>query len=382
MLQGSPGHFSISAADGSRPPTEILVSPFVIGRDPTCDLVVDDPQASPRHVQIEVQPDGRVVLRDLGSETGTFVGESRIEGGAWFAAPGSFRVGGTVLEIGVASDETVVLVDPVVAAAATVAAPTPPPVVPYATPVVAATAAAVPAAPGVPAPAVLWAPVPDTPAGAAASSVPFRSSRTRAVVTMIALGLAGAIEIASIVHLAGFSRLVDDVISGAASSADADAFDATTAGIASTYLLVLIVAAIAYIAWLSRSVDNVPALGAGTPPHSPRGAIGWWFVPFASFVVPFQIVADLHDRLATATDSGRARPLLIAWWLTWLGGSFIGYATALAGDDTVDQLKAQVGIQMFSDAVTVVAAILAILVVRRIVRREDARAAAAADGLA
>ena len=196
---------------------------------------------------------------------------------------------------------------------------------------------------------------------------------------MIALGLAGIIEIVSIVHLAGFSALVDDVVSGAAGSADADRFDATTAQIAGVYVLVLIVAAIAYVAWLSRSVENAPALGAGTPPHSPRGAIGWWFVPFASFVIPFQIVADLHDRLATATDSDRARPLLIGWWLTWLGGSFISYAARLPGDETVDQLKAQIGIEMLSAAVTVVAAVLAILVVRRIVRREDARAAAPAD---
>ena len=85
MLQGPPTRITVSVADGSRPATEILVSPFVIGRDSDCDLVVDDPQASPRHAQIEVQPDGRVVLRDLGSEAGTFVGDSRIEGGAWLA---------------------------------------------------------------------------------------------------------------------------------------------------------------------------------------------------------------------------------------------------------------------------------------------------------
>jgi len=382
MLQGPARRFSISSADGSRPATEIQVSPFVIGRDSGCDLILDDPQASPRHAQIEVQPDGRVVLRDLGSEAGTFVGDSRIAGGAWFAVPGSFRVGGTVLDVSVTSNETVVLVDPAIAASAAVAAPAPSPVVPYATPLAATAAVATPAAAAAPPPAVLWAPVSDTPAGTTSAPIPYRSSRTRALVTVIAIGLTGLIEVASIIHLAGFSGLVDDVVSGAASTLDADRFDATTSQIAGTYVLALIVAAIAYVAWLSRAVEDAPALGAGTPPHSPRGAIGWWFVPFASFVVPFQIVADLHDRLATATDHDRARPLLLAWWLTWLGGSFIGYATRLPGDQTVDQLKASVSIEMVSDAVTVVAAVLAILVVRRIVRREDARAAAltAPDG--
>jgi hypothetical protein len=382
MLQGPTRRFSISAPDGSRPVTEIQVSPFVIGRAGDCDLVLDDAQVSPHHAQIEVQPDGRVVLRDLGSEAGTLVGGSRIDGGVWFSVPGSFRVGGTILDIGVTSDETVVLVDPAIASAAGVAAPTPTPVVPYATPVVAAAAVATASAAGTPAPAVLWAPVSDAQTGATTSPVRYRSSRTRALVTMIAIGLAGVIELVSIIHLAGFSGLVDDVVSGAAGAVEADRFDATTSLIAGAYVLVLIVAAIAYVAWLSRAVEDAPALGAGTPPHSPRGAIGWWFVPFASFVVPFQIVADLHDRLATASDHDRARPLLVAWWLTWLGGSFIGYATRLPGDQTVDQLKASVGIEMVSDAVTVVAAVLAILVVRRIVRREDARATAltATDG--
>ena len=86
---------------------------------------------------------------------------------------------------------------------------------------------------------------------------------------MIALGLAGVIEVVSVSPLAGFSGLVDDIVSGAAGSAEADKFDATTSQIAGAYLLVLIVAGIAYVAWLSRSVEDAPALGAGTPPHSP-----------------------------------------------------------------------------------------------------------------
>ena len=84
----------------------------MIGHDRDCDLVLDDPQASPRHAQVEVQPDGRVVLRDLGSEAGTFVGDSRIDGGAWFGVPGSFRVGGTVLDISVTSAETSSVIRP------------------------------------------------------------------------------------------------------------------------------------------------------------------------------------------------------------------------------------------------------------------------------
>lgn len=45
---------------------------LVIGRGADCDLVLDEPEISPRHAQIENVGDG-VFLRDLGSERGTCV---------------------------------------------------------------------------------------------------------------------------------------------------------------------------------------------------------------------------------------------------------------------------------------------------------------------
>lgn len=49
-----------------------LRSPRVVGRDPAADIVVDDPASAPRHASIELH-DGKVLLRDLGSEEGSRV---------------------------------------------------------------------------------------------------------------------------------------------------------------------------------------------------------------------------------------------------------------------------------------------------------------------
>ncbi|MFT4247889.1 MAG: FHA domain-containing protein [Pseudomonas sp.] len=50
----------------------ILHPPRVIGRDPAADIVVDDPAFALRHASIELH-DGKVLLRDLGSEEGSLV---------------------------------------------------------------------------------------------------------------------------------------------------------------------------------------------------------------------------------------------------------------------------------------------------------------------
>lgn len=52
----------------------------VLGRDPTCDVVVPDEKASRRHARVVRGAGDAVVLEDLGSANGTWVGEGRLEG--------------------------------------------------------------------------------------------------------------------------------------------------------------------------------------------------------------------------------------------------------------------------------------------------------------
>ena len=89
----------VVAESGDERSVPIEMVPFVIGREPDCDLVLEDARVSRHHAQIEVLDDGRVILRDLGSSNGTFVGEQRIDGGVWFDVPGAFRAGRTTLRV-------------------------------------------------------------------------------------------------------------------------------------------------------------------------------------------------------------------------------------------------------------------------------------------
>lgn len=52
---------------------------LVIGRDPDCQIRLNNPQVSRRHAQLLIDAD-RILVSDLGSRNGTFVGGRRIEG--------------------------------------------------------------------------------------------------------------------------------------------------------------------------------------------------------------------------------------------------------------------------------------------------------------
>jgi FHA domain-containing protein len=63
----------------------------VVGRDPSCDLVLNDPKSSRRHAVVESGPDG-LVIRDTGSANGISVNGRKTERAA--LSPGDvFRIG-------------------------------------------------------------------------------------------------------------------------------------------------------------------------------------------------------------------------------------------------------------------------------------------------
>jgi len=88
------------------PPAEIVLreGTAIVGASSTCDVIIDDPAVSRRHLAVELAPEG-VVLRDLGSRNGTFYLGQRIE--RMIASPGIIlELGGTSLAIELAPEAT------------------------------------------------------------------------------------------------------------------------------------------------------------------------------------------------------------------------------------------------------------------------------------
>ncbi len=70
--------FEVKDPDGGPHEIELPGSLVVLGREPTCDLVLHDVKCSRHHAVLETGPDG-LVVRDTGSANGIFVNGQRVE---------------------------------------------------------------------------------------------------------------------------------------------------------------------------------------------------------------------------------------------------------------------------------------------------------------
>ncbi|MGE5244849.1 MAG: NHLP bacteriocin export ABC transporter permease/ATPase subunit [Betaproteobacteria bacterium] len=87
----------VAARDAARVGEAIaVVDPVVIGRDPTCDVVLDDASVSRRHARVELAEDGLRIV-DLGSGNGVWIDAQRVTDVV--LRPGQqCRIGATTLE--------------------------------------------------------------------------------------------------------------------------------------------------------------------------------------------------------------------------------------------------------------------------------------------
>jgi pSer/pThr/pTyr-binding forkhead associated (FHA) protein len=66
--------------------------PCVVGRDPECDRLIDDPAASRRHCAFTLRQ-GRIWVEDLGSLNGTFLNGTRLHSAQPLAAGDRLNLG-------------------------------------------------------------------------------------------------------------------------------------------------------------------------------------------------------------------------------------------------------------------------------------------------
>ena len=212
---------------------------------------------------------------------------------------------------------------------------------------------------------------------------PLDSLMMRVIVVLAAVAV---LDLVSIIAHAMELSLLSRVDRGeSVSLGELESSDTRVALIGLLQVVLYITAAVVFIQWFHRAYQNVGAIRGRKRRFGQGWAIGGWFVPFLNWWRPKQIANDLWA--AGGKDASDANPtfLLAAWWGLFLISSVLTrLVTSRWDDEEVGELMELSRIFIAADAVDVIGAILAVLVVRRITerlkaRREESVAAPAAD---
>lgn len=219
------------------------------------------------------------------------------------------------------------------------------------------------------------------------SSVPFAVIASLLIVALAALGV--VILVANL----GTEQAVRDQITAILNGATYDpnlvaAQLDPAAGAEVARLVVLVAAVIAFGAWLSRVVGNIPVLGGGQPSATPLKAFVYTLIPLWNLIKVPGILQDALYRVEPRAGgffmvAAAWFGLVGSWIVSFLGGWVIGFelvnglvnaptkaAAVQALNGSIDQ---SFGLDAVTSAMVVIGALILVLLIVRVERRCAAR---------
>ena len=92
------GHLAVTTGPLKGITIPLGSAPVLVGRAPTCTLVIDDDYCSARHCRIFAE-NGQWKVEDLGSTNGTYLGNQRVTDPVPLRRGDQVRIGATTLEL-------------------------------------------------------------------------------------------------------------------------------------------------------------------------------------------------------------------------------------------------------------------------------------------
>ena len=138
----------------------------------------------------------------------------------------------------------------------------------------------------------------------------------------------------------------------------------------------LLMTAFVFCLWWYRVVKNLSALGAHDLEFTPKGAVWAFFIPLLNLFRPQEAGQEiwkasdpgLIDNTPLSRKDMPRSPLIGFWWTFFLLGNAFDGASA-----RFDAAAAVVGMSLIGHLLTSAAAICAIVMVKRIAERQEAR---------
>ncbi|XAL99788.1 DUF4328 domain-containing protein [Phycisphaeraceae bacterium D3-23] len=160
----------------------------------------------------------------------------------------------------------------------------------------------------------------------------------------------------------------------------------TVFGLAALGFLCYIPSVVFFCMWIHRANRNARALGAHSMTITPGWSAGWFFIPFANWVMPYRAMAEIArasdpDAPGDRWHLGVLPGIVPMWWAAWLISGFMAQISWQI-DGTPEALTAAMWLDGLGSLVGVAAAGLAIAVIQRITKdqREKARRTPDAGG--
>ncbi len=155
--------------------------------------------------------------------------------------------------------------------------------------------------------------------------------------------------------------------------------DNAVAGAISFDLLFTVAGGILLVIWAWRATKNLDVWNLRHR-WSPGWAIGGWFVPVASFWIPYQVVQDAWRSTASPATADpstfESEGSNLAWTLSfvtfWIS-SLLWLGAGRTGDEELSDILASDRLGGVAALVGIVASIAAIVAIRQISRRHDER---------
>ncbi|MFJ9678357.1 DUF4328 domain-containing protein [Streptomyces sp. NPDC101194] len=163
--------------------------------------------------------------------------------------------------------------------------------------------------------------------------------------------------------------------------AEATLADDLYAGAGVLQVLMTVATAVVFIIWFRRVRLNAEVFDPSAQPMGVGWAVGAWFVPIANLVLPRRIAGGIWTASAqTDPDGGwRTVPTTVMnlWWGAWVCSLVVSRYTSQQywKAEEPQEIMDAAGLLMATDALDLVAAVLAVLFVRKLTRMQGERAA-------
>ncbi len=182
---------------------------------------------------------------------------------------------------------------------------------------------------------------------------------------------------ASVWHDVALLGLIRRAAAGQATPAEAASLDHAAGLIAGAYVATVILTAVVFCMWLHRSYANLVAARVAGLKYTPRRSVEGFFIPFVNLVRPFRVVNEVWGASRNLASGAAVVPgdvqkdthwAVGIWWLSMLLGN--GYArvtsSMLDAAQTAADFERYAGQSLIADGVLLIAAAMAVLIVRTI----------------